>query len=407
MKKYNIPPGIVLTLMLTLMALVLNAKTMDPQMDLEIQNRVNSLSSVINVQYNNKVKSKIWHLIHSHRTVSETMLGRSTLYFPLIEGILRERNMPDDLKYIAVIESGLNPNALSRVKATGMWQFMKPTAKWIGLKINRAVDERRDPIKSTYAAIDYLEKLHNQFGDWTLALAAYNCGPGNVRKAIRKAGGVKDYWSIQRFLPRETRNYIPKMIAMHYMMNYYYAHDLWPKQVDENLKFTASVKVFDQVKLRDIAKEYQLDFEIVKKLNPSYLKNFIPASEGKHYLTLPESHLYAYVDQKNAHDHMFHVSTLAAKPIKTIASTKTKESVPPKEKIESRKLAPITPLVVQNKAIIQMRNPGKVVIVRLKRGQTIQDLSKTYDVPMSNIIRDNNITAESLPKLGDLILVMD
>ena len=403
MKKHNIPPGIALTLLFAFIASLLNAATIDPSMDLDIQNRVENLNSSITVKYNNRVKSKIAQLIGGNKHVSAKLLGRSTLYFPLIEGVLRERNLPEDLKYLAVIESGLNPNATSRVKATGMWQFMKATARYVGLDINGAVDERRDPIKSTYAALDYLEMLYGQFDDWTLALAAYNCGPGNVRKAIRRSGGKKDYWAIQRYLPKETQNYIPKMIAMHYMMNYYYAHDIWPEQVDEDLKFTASVKVFDKVNLRDVAKEYDLEFDLIKKLNPSYIRNFIPKSEGKHYLTLPESHLYDYVSRTDLYEYIFHVNSLAVNNTSNSIIAKEEAVV---EELETRKeIESPKPLKAKPLKVLGRITPTRFKMVKLKRGQTILDLARVYSVSVEDIISDNNYSFTNLPKQGDIVKI--
>ena len=196
--------------------------------------------------------------------------------------------MPTDLKYLSVIESGLKPSATSRSGAAGLWQFMKPTGKMLGLKINSTVDERRDIEKSTRAAADYLKQLYDRFDDWTLAIAAYNCGPGNLRKAIRKSGGKTTYWEIQQYLPRETREYVPKFIAMSYMMNYYYEHDLIPALVGEELVNTSSAKVFEKMNLKNLSSELSIDFEVVKTLNPSYVTNYIPHTvDGKYNLVLP------------------------------------------------------------------------------------------------------------------------
>ncbi len=407
--KYNIPPGIYFTLLFLFFSCLLSAKGIDPQMDSEIKNRVESLNSSLSVRYNEEVKDKIWSLINSQKRVSEAMIGRSSIYFPLIEGALRERELPEDLKFLAVIESGLNPSALSKAKASGLWQFMKPTAKYIGLKITKAVDERRDPIKSTYAAMDYLKELHTSFGDWTLALAAYNCGPGNVRKAIRKAGGVKDYWVISKYLPSETRNYIPKVIAMHYIMNYYYLHDINPILIDDERKFTASVKVFDKTELKTLAEEYNLDIELIKELNPSFLKNFIPESDGKHYLTLPESYLYDYVNKRNAHAHIYHINILATKVApKTFAEAKLDiDEIPSQEKRKKVEVEKISKSQARSEKGISVRNPVRVKFVKLKRGQTLLDLANEYEMSLSNLIADNNISKVNPPKQGDMIRITE
>lgn len=404
MKKHNIPPGIGLTLMFVLFAFLSFGKAMDPKTDTEIRKRVESLTASVDVKYNREVKSKIWNLIGDNPRVSEVVLGRSSIYFPLIESILREKNMPEDLKYLAVIESGLNPQAVSHANAVGLWQFMKPTARYVGLDINRAVDERRDPIKSTYAAVEYIQMLYDQFGDWTIALAAYNCGPGNMSKAIRRANGSKDFWVVQKYLPSETRNYIPKFIAMNYLMNYYYAHGIRPEEVDQQMKFTASVKVFDKILLTDVAKQYNLEFELIKKLNPAFLRNFIPKSEGKHYLTLPEEILLDFVHKNNAQKHLFQVGPTTMSNELQLAM----EAPPVKEvvKVEEIKIRKTPSLGISEKGV-QMRNPSKFSLVKLKRGQSLQDIADEFEVSVNDLIAANGYDESNLPVQGDVIMIFE
>ncbi|MEE9437983.1 MAG: lytic transglycosylase domain-containing protein [Saprospiraceae bacterium] len=267
---------------------ILSSFSVSASSDDLIEGRILSLNSSVDIKYNKEVGKRVKQYTVKQRKTTEILLGRVSIYFSTFENILREEGLPDDLKYLAVIESGLRPRATSRSGAAGLWQFMKPTGRMMGLDINRTIDERRDVKKSTRAAAKYLKHLHDRFGDWTLALAAYNCGPGNLRKAIRKSGGHKDFWKIQKYLPKETRQYIPKFIAISYVMNYYYEHDLVANMPDQEMLFTSSAQVFQKISFKGLSNDVGVDLETIKNLNPSYIKNYIPKSkEGKYDLILP------------------------------------------------------------------------------------------------------------------------
>ena len=192
--------------------------------------RLSRLPSVIALPYNNIVRDCIDLYAERKRNLVRYMLGMADFYFPIIEQVLDEHGLPIELKYLAVVESALNPVALSRVGACGLWQFMLPTGKSYGLEINSLVDERRDPLKATEAACKYFKDMYAIYGDWNLVLASYNCGPGNVNKAIRRSGGKTDFWDIFPYLPKETRSYVPLFIAANYVMNYYCEHNICPMQ---------------------------------------------------------------------------------------------------------------------------------------------------------------------------------
>jgi len=254
----------------------------------QIEDRLHSLGSSVEIQYSSEVKNRINQYLSRQASMSEVLIGRSKIYFPTFEHILREKGLPTDLKYLSVVESGLKPAATSRSGAAGLWQFMRPTGRMMGLKISRTVDERRDVEKSTAAAADYLLKLYNQFDDWTLAIAAYNCGPGNMRKAIRKSGGKRSFWEIKKYLPKETREYVPKFIALTYVMNYYYEHDLTPNIPNQDLINTSSAKVYESLNLKSLSKELDIELSMMRTLNPSFIRNVIPQSQdGKYNLVLP------------------------------------------------------------------------------------------------------------------------
>lgn len=201
----------------------------------------------------------------------------------MFEQEIRRRGMPDDLKYLAIIESMLNPNATSRSGAAGLWQFMKGTGKMVGLEVNSVVDQRRSVELSTQGALDYLQSLYDRFGDWNLAIAAYNCGPGNVAKAIRKSGS-KDYWKLRKYLPKETQKYLPRFIAAMYLTNFYQHHGLTPNEVDTDLTNTITLSVNQSIKLSTLAKELGLENDkILRQLNPEYLSGYVP---GKSQYTI-------------------------------------------------------------------------------------------------------------------------
>jgi len=250
-------------------------------------------SEVVPPRYDNVVRSYLRTYLIYKRQKAEDILGKSIMYFPLFEQKLEEHNMPEDLKYLAVVESALDPNAVSRARAVGLWQFMAPTGKAYGLKINYTVDERRDPVKSTEAAIRYLNDLYERFGDWSLALAAYNSGSGRVSRAIKRARS-KDYWRIRRYLPRETRNYVPAFIAATYLLQHYEAHELTPNYPPLDMQITETIKVYDEFQLAELAQLSELPIELVEALNPAYVKGIIPANERGNYITLPKRLMTAF-----------------------------------------------------------------------------------------------------------------
>ena len=241
---------------------------------------------VIQPHYTPAVRSYLLTYLLKQRDKAENILGRSILYFPLFEQRLQQWQLPDDLKYLAVVESALNPKALSRVGALGLWQFMPLTGKEYKLHVGKYVDERCDPEKSTVAALDYLNRQYKRFGDWALALAAYNSGAGRVSRAIKRARS-KNFWKVQKYLPRETRNYVPAFIAAYYFMQYYDLHELAPRYPELDAQITQNVKVYNHLNFHTIAEVTGLPLDLIEFLNPSYTKGFIPANMNGHSLKLP------------------------------------------------------------------------------------------------------------------------
>lgn len=260
--------------------------------------RLQRLPRMISLPYNNIVRDCIDLYADRRRNLVRYMLGMADFYFPIIEQVLDKHGLPIELKYLAVVESALNPVALSRVGACGLWQFMLPTGKSYGLEINSLVDERRDPLKATEAACKYFKDMYAIYGDWNLVLASYNCGPGNVNKAIRRSGGKTDFWDIFPYLPQETRSYVPLFIAANYIMNYYCEHNLCPMQTSLPLA-TDTVVVRNMLHFQQVADMLNLDVEELRALNPQYKRDIVPGNVAPSVLKLPAAETYAFIDKED------------------------------------------------------------------------------------------------------------
>lgn len=255
--------------------------------DSEVIARLRATQSAVPPRYTDVVKGYLRTYTVKNRAKTERILGKAVMYFPIFEEQFRKDGLPDALKYLSVTESALNPVAVSSAKAVGLWQFMKATGKEYGLRIDPAVDERRDPHLSTAAAAAYLEKQYKRFGDWALAIAAYNSGPGNVSKAIRR-GRSKNFWKIKKYLPRETRSYVPGYIAAAYILQHYENHGLIPQYPSMDMQLTEAVKVYSFLNFQTVSAMTGLPVQTIRDLNPSFLQNYIPASQRGYYLILPK-----------------------------------------------------------------------------------------------------------------------
>jgi len=260
--------------------------------------RLQSIDSFVDLSFNKTVKNFIdLYTVRKH-DLTEVILGLSSFYYPMIEEQLDKYDLPQELKYMPVIESALNPTARSRANAVGLWQFMYGTGKMYKLEVNTFVDERRDPEKSSEAAAKYLQDLYQIYKNWHLVIAAYNCGPGNVNKAIRRAGGAKDYWAIYYYLPRETRGYVPAFIAAAYVMNYYQEHNLHPRYPDFPV-VTDTIQVRNYVHFKQISETLNIPLEELQSLNPQYRLDIIPAKAEKPYtLRLPLEKIAEFIDME-------------------------------------------------------------------------------------------------------------
>ena len=270
--------------------------------------RLSLIPSAIELSYNRTVRNYINVYSSQKRENMEVMLGLADYYFPVFEQIFDFYDIPVELKYLAVIESALNPRAVSKAGATGIWQFMYGTGRMYGLTINSLVDERRDPVKATHAAARYLKDLHKIYGDWVLAIAAYNCGPGNVNKAMRRSGKKFNYWDLYFYLPRETRGYVPAFIAATYVMNYHREHNLTPREIDLSL-YTDTVEVRDDLHLMQVSAVLDIPVQLLRDLNPQYRRDIVPARARPMSLTLPFNQTTRFIDLQDSilayHDSVF------------------------------------------------------------------------------------------------------
>lgn len=266
--------------------------------------RLQSLQSAVSLSFNPTVRNFItMYTLRKPKQVA-IMLGLANYYFPIFEEALAKYDLPMELKYLPIIESALNPDANSSASAVGLWQFMYSTARMYKLEVSTFVDERRDPIKSTDAAVRYLKDLYSIYKDWHLVIAAYNCGPGNVNKAIKRSGDKRDYWKIYYRLPKETRGYVPAFIAANYVMNFYQNHNILPKNPDFPI-ITDTIMVNDYLNFNQISEVLGLSLDEIRTLNPQYRRDIIPAGKDKPYsLVLPQDEISAYIEnEKEIHDH--------------------------------------------------------------------------------------------------------
>ena len=257
--------------------------------------RLSRIPAIMEMPYNNIVRKFIDQYTGRLRHSVSYMLGATNFYIPIFEEALALYDLPLELKFLPVIESALDPTAVSRKGATGLWQFMLATAKRYDLKINSLVDERRDPIKSSFAAAQYLSDLYKVYGDWNLVIAAYNCGPTSLNKAIHRAGGSKDYWTIYPYLPKETRGYVPAFIAANYVMNYYCEHNICPMRA-KLLESNDTVAVSKELHLEQVAAVCGVEMDKLKAFNPQYKTSIVPGNSYECVLRLPSEAALRFID---------------------------------------------------------------------------------------------------------------
>src|SRR6478609_325278 len=322
--------------------------------------------SPFNIEYNQGLENLIKSFLKNRRKAFANQMAVAEYYFPLFEEALAKQNVPLEIKYLAVVESALNPKAVSRVGATGLWQFMYQTGKQYNLNIDSYVDERSDPLKSSEAAAQYLTNMYAIFNDWDLVLASYNSGPGNVTKAIRRSGGQQNFWNIKKNLPKETQGYVPAFLATMYIYEYHKEHGIVPKKALIKHFATDTVMVKKEISFAQISDLLDIPIEQLQALNPSYKRNVIPKYEGKnHYLTLPsckvavftsnEDKIYAYVQYE----------------------------LDKREKVNEGRKPYINSIKDSTTTLLATNN--NVKYYKVKRGDNLSDIAKRNDVALSDL----------------------
>lgn len=340
--------------------------------DAVIIDRLSKIPTTIELPFNQIVRSYIDAYTVRRRGLVENMLGMSLYYMPMFEEALEREGIPLELRYIPIIESAMNPDAVSRAGATGLWQFMLPTARGLGMEISTLVDERRDPLVSSQMAARYFRQLHDIYGDWSLAIAAYNCGPGNVNKALRRADGSidpdkKDFWSIYYNLPAETRGYVPAFIAATYVMSYYKQHNISPALAHRPI-VTDTVHVNKRIHFDQIASVLQIPVEEIRVLNPQYRKDIIPGDIRPYSLRLPSQLVHAYImseDSIVACSAQQYTRRSVVEPATSVASDGT-----------------VTRTIVKTH--------------KVKRGETMSKIASRYGVTVADIKKWNKLKSNKL-----------
>lgn len=345
----------------------------DPIPDIIYRDRVANLPNIIPATYNQIVRRFIELYIYQRRQQVSNMLAVGEYYFPIFEQALEENGLPLELKYLPVIESGLNPNAVSRAGAAGLWQFIYSTGKVYGLQINSLTDERRDPVKSTQAAMLFLKALYDMFGDWNLAIAAYNCGPGNVRKAIARSGGSRDFWKIYYHLPRETRSYVPLFIAANYAMYYHEAHGICPAQLNYRL-VADTFMIHQNMHFQQIADVCHVPIESLKQLNPHFRNNIAHGTADKPgILYLPAEYTPTFITFQDS-----------------IANYKRQEL--------------LTANLSKAPAKVGNRAEGEAIVYRVRSGDNLYNIARKYHVTVKQLKTWNSLKSDML-RVGQRLII--
>lgn len=340
--------------------------------------RLTKMPCLMEMPYNSTVQDFINLYTIRKRRQMEHMLGMSDYYFPIFEQVLSANNLPLELKYLSIIESALNTTIVSRMGAAGLWQLMIGTGRMYGLEINSLVDERLSPVKATNAACKFLKDLYSIYGDWNLVIASYNCGPGNVNKAIRKAGGKRDYWAIYPFLPRETRGYVPIFVAANYAMHYHKEYNLCPSIVNMPA-LTDTIMLNQRVHLEQIAAVLEMPIEQIRLLNPQYRKDIIPGNIKPYSLCLPINYIHAFEAK--------YQDILAYKADELINNRRSE--------IEIVQAAP-------------SQVPGgssKVIYHKVKKGQTLSDIAEKYGTSVVKLKKWNHLKSSRI-QVGERIKIL-
>lgn len=372
--------------------------------DQEYIDRMAKISCPIPLSYNKYVKDFIDLYAYKRRALTQRVMGLSNLYFPMYEEVLDKEGLPLEFKYLSIIESALNPVAVSRVGATGLWQFMYSTGIIYDLKVNSFTDDRRDPVKSTYAACKYFKDMYAIYGDWLLVIASYNCGAGNVNKAIKRSGGKKNFWEIMQFLPAETRSYVPAFIAVTYVMNYSREHNLYPITPAYSYFQVDTINVTKQVNFNVLSNQIDLPLDVISFLNPIYKKNYIPDTEEGYTLRLPTNKIALYLAKE---EQILALSTPPPKPVLPIIQVKTiandssaTDSTLAFQGDSLKTQVEIQPTEKQYKYV----DTKTVKTHYVKKNETVASIAAIYKMSVAELKRINRLKSNKLLK-GQRLLV--
>ena len=339
-----------------------NTSQVNPQFSDSVYiDRLSRMPVIMEMPYNDIVRKFIDTYTGRLRSQVSFMLSACNFYMPIFEEALDAYNLPLELKYLPIIESALNPSAVSRAGASGLWQFMLSTGKLYGLESNSLVDERRDPIKATWAAARYLKDMYDIYKDWNLVIAAYNCGPGNINKAIRRANGKTDYWEIYNYLPRETRGYVPAFIAANYVMTYYCKHNICPMETNIP-QATDTVLVSRNLHFQQIADICHVPLDEIKSLNPQYKRDIVPGDSKPRALRLPTEAISIFLDNQD-----------------TIYAHRSDEL------FKNRRI--VASVNRQSKA----SNNSDLTYYRIRQGDTLGGIARKFGVSVRQLRRWNNL----------------
>jgi membrane-bound lytic murein transglycosylase D len=393
--------------------------------EIQLKERLEQISSDVELRYTSEVHSLINSFISRYRKDSEVLLGRSNIFFPIYENEFDKAGLPEELKFLSVVESSLRPTAVSHAGAVGLWQFIKSTGQIYGLTINSVVDERKDAMRSTQAAVAFLKDLYAEFGDWSLAMAAYNCGAGGVKKAqkVSNAGADDVFWDIKSYLPKETRKYVPKFIAVSYMMNYFHAHGLQPLIEGMLEEQYATAVVYDYTNFKELANTLNMDASLLWHLNPAFLKGYIPKSSKGYLLTLPESKMYDYLAISDNWDNLEYrpkqtdsernniflygnmkrrvldLEIMDALPNVNTSMTELKSN-------DDNRQTPELPEQPSNKESGNLQvNASRYKYYKLQSQQSLLDVVDLFDVSLDELIKINEIDINNPPAPGTVIKI--
>ena len=341
--------------------------------------------SPFNIEYNPALENTIKSFLKNRTKAFERLMAVSEYYFPMFEEHLAKYNIPLELKYLAIVESALNPKAKSRVGASGLWQFMYPTGKQYNLEVNSYVDERHDPLKATEAACQYLSHLYEIFGDWSLVLASYNAGPGNVSKAIRRSGGSQNYWNIRKFLPRETANYVPAFLATMYIYEFKKEHGILPKKATLTYFETDTIMVKKQMSFKHISELLDIPVEQIEFLNPIYKLKVIPFEEDKaHYLRLPKNKMGLFVsNEEKIYAYLNYLETYKEKTKSEYIASTSKDSIG-------------TGADSTSTAVSKPKFERKTQFHTIKSGESLGKIADKYNVSITELKKWNSIKGNTI-----------